>query len=210
MKKKMCGIAAAIAMLAVAPIVAQATSLSADLTADNAFSLYLSTDENALGTFVGSGSNWTVTYRMNGIELAPNADNFIHIVASDWGVVAGFIGDFTLSDDEFQFANGSRYLTTNAEDWTVHLDGFGGTLGVLTEIGPNGTMPWGVRPNIDSSAQWLWTNDGLDAYTTRYFSAEITPTGGVAPVPEPATMLLFGSGMAGLMGAARKRKREKK
>lgn len=199
---------AAIAIVAVAPIGAQATSMSADLTADNAFSLYLSTDENVLGTFVGSGSNWAVTYRMNGIELVPGVDNFVHIVASDWGVVAGFIGDFTLSDDEFQFANGSRYMTTDAENWDVYLDYFGGTLGVLTEIGPNGTMPWGVRPNIDSSAQWIWTNEGTDIYATRYFSTEII-SNAAAPVPEPATMLLFGSGMAGLVGVARKRRTKK-
>ncbi|MDP1620328.1 MAG: PEP-CTERM sorting domain-containing protein [Candidatus Moranbacteria bacterium] len=203
MKKKIVVLALAMALV---PVASQATTMLADMTADNAFSLFISTDDTQLGSLVGSGSNWMVTYRMSGIELAPGVNNYLHVVASDWGVIAGFIGDFTLSDDDFSFSNGSRYMVTDT-DWNVYENGFGGTLGVLSDVGVNGVVPWGVRPNIDSVAHWLWTNDGLDTYTTRYFSAEITPTGGVAPVPEPATMLLFGSGMVGLASSRLKRKK---
>ncbi|MDP1884063.1 MAG: PEP-CTERM sorting domain-containing protein [Candidatus Moranbacteria bacterium] len=206
MKKKVVVLALAMALV---PVASQATTMSADLTADNVFALFISTDDAQLGSLVGSGSDWMVTYRMSGIELTPGVANYVHVVALDLGVIAGFIGDFTLSDDDFSFSNGSRYMVTDT-DWNVYENGFGGTLGVLSDIGVNGVAPWGVRPNIDSIAHWLWTNDGLDAYTTRYFSAEITPTGGVAPVPEPATMLLFGSGLAGLAGMARKKRSGKK
>jgi hypothetical protein len=50
--------------------------------------------------------------------LTPGVTNYLHIEAINYGVVGGFIGDFTLSDTGFQFANGSQTLVTETTHWS--------------------------------------------------------------------------------------------
>ncbi len=45
---------------------------------------------------------------------------------------------------------------------------------------------------------------------TIYFSSSLTVTGGTTPVPEPATMVLLGTGLMGLCAVSRKRRLKKK
>lgn len=175
----------------------QAATLSGDMTADNAFTAYLSTDDNLAGVQIGAGADWPNTYAVNG-ALIPGVVNYLHVSATNWGGPASLIGDFTISDKSFVFANGSQHLTTNTADWRVYTAGFGNGLTTTTGWGGNGGYPWGPRPNIDSDATWIWTPD----YTAgaAFFSTA------VQPVPAPATLLLLGSGVASLTGARLRKK----
>ena len=148
-------------------------SVTANLTADDAFSFYISQDESLDGNLIGLDNWWPTTHLMSA-SLVPGKTNYLHIVAKDlYGGIAGFIGEFTLHNQNFSFANGTQKLMTSVDNWVVYTDKFGGTKGVITSMGKYG---WG---GITLDAEWIWTNNGYD-FTTRYFS---TPVYYSSPVP---------------------------
>ena len=176
-----------------------ATTLGADMTADDSFELYISTDDNVTGTLIGTGNWWPTTYSFNA-ALTPGVTNYIHVKSWDvYGVIASLIGDFSLSDTAFTFSNGTQTLATNLSNWGVNTVGFGNPYSTPLDLGPNGSGPWGTLSGIDASAHFIWDPSGC--FCTAYFSTAIIPTQGV---PEPSTLLLLGSGMIGL-AALRKR-----
>lgn len=162
--------------------VSQATTIDANLTVDNGFELYISTDDCQLGTLICSDDSWYDSENCT-IPLTPGVTNYLHIVGNDWGVIASVLGDFKLSDDGFLFSNGTQSLLTNTTDWQVYTDSFCGSLGTLTDQGANDGMNiWGSFPLIDSTARWIWTGGGYDLNTSRYFSTTITPNDIKPPV----------------------------
>lgn len=114
------------------------------------------------------------------------------MVAIDQGAPGAFLGEFTLSDTRYRFANGTQHLLTNTVDWTVRQGSFGDAGQSPVSRGVNGTGPWG-KLSVTSSAEWIWSSD-LCGSCTRYFSTPI-----MQAVPEPAT---YGMMLAGVMGVA--------
>jgi hypothetical protein len=164
------------------PAAAQ-TNIDAAMTVDNQFTAYLSTADNVQGTQIGTGNNWPTTYQFSA-ALTPNVTNYLHIVGTDTGPPAMFIGEFTLSNFAFEFANGTQTLLTNTANWQVSTTGFGVGYVAPSDLGGQGTSPWGNFPLIDAAARFIWHPVGPG--NTVYFSAQIFPTG-AAPASTRAT-----------------------
>jgi len=164
---------------------AGATLVTAHLTVDNGFDLYVSTDDTTAGTAIGSGNSWPTTYTFT-FALQPGVTHYLHIYGVNWGGPGSFIGDFSLSDAAFEFANGGQYLLSDAANWQVSTAGFGTGYQTPSVWGTNGSAPWNFRSGIDAAAVWIWTDnyEGTLAYIS-------TP---VYYVPEPATLGLFALG----------------
>lgn len=171
-----------------------ATTLSVNMTVDDTFNTYISTSDAVLGTLIGSGTFWGTTESFSSL-LTPAVTNYIHVVAVDNAPPAMFIGDFSLSDTGFMFANGTQLLVTDTANWGVSSSGFGGAYSTPLDLGPQGTSPWGTFAGINSGARYIWSETPACGDCTRYFSAAITPTA-AAGVPEPTTFALFIAGLA--------------
>lgn len=102
--------------------------------------------------------------------------------------------DFTLG--QFDVGDYVQFNVNSSEQWYVEATGTGHVEFDLTAFqGTTISLDWAL----------VWGGD-WDATTTASISNIDVAT---APVPEPATMLLFGSGLVGLYASNRKKDRKK-
>jgi hypothetical protein len=198
MRKHLLRVAIIVAFALILPLTGHAATISCNVTADNAFYMSLSTDPYTAGTLIASANYWYTavsgTAPLNNISV-----QYLQIYAINEDGPAGFIGDFTLNNTNFHFANMTQSLVTNTTDWSVSTTGFNVSPVVATDYGANGVSPWGTFSSISSNANWIWTND-VNNYNV-YFSVPI-----YSSVPLPPTVMLLGSGLLGLVGWRRLRK----
>ncbi|PIE56346.1 MAG: hypothetical protein CSA34_04490 [Desulfobulbus propionicus] len=144
----------------------------------------------------------------DGAYQADFTDNFVFTLAEGGAL------SFTLSE-----RNNRSSCCGSPEDW-VDITSVGFTSG----NSPSSVTPWEnedpyyPQSNLVSSYAWDYLAAGTyeltvagSAYAggypqTHYWMEDVSFVAGVAPVPEPATLLLFGSGIAGLTAMRRRKK----
>ena len=220
---------ALVSLVAALGFPAEASLIKVNITIDNSYALFYGT-QTAATNFVGSDFNWptTETYNFN----LPSNQYLYVVTASDLSVAQGFLGQFE------NLSTGYKFYSSDPQ-WTVMATGLGSAapysgslsdLALLTQeivdangggnpsngwvaptVGPiNGAAPWGLRPNIDAAARWVWysSNGDLDPTTPGFnhdewlvFRIPLDAT----PVPEPSMLGLLAISAAGFSFARRGR-----
>ncbi|OKY74226.1 MAG: hypothetical protein BM485_14465 [Desulfobulbaceae bacterium DB1] len=151
--------------------------------------------ENEPGSVMESGGVVSFTESMADAALYFYNDAFA--VAAD-AITLSFDYEFTMSDDDYGDYLQFTINYGNDVAWYADASGAGQVSFDLTSYqGDTISLDWGL----------IWGGDWDAGSTARVFNIDIvSAAGNNTPVPEPATMLLMGTGLAGLYGAARRRR----
>lgn len=201
MNIKWCGAAlAAVSFVGVATAETLAT-LDGKFNVDNVFQAYISDSAVTLGTqFAQSAGSWQ-NMDVGSFTFTQAGTYYLHVVATDQGPPAMFVGDFTLTNGTAAaaFVNGTQKLYTNTADWTAKLTSLSGASTLIADlgaVGSNGTWDGSVAPNYTTSSHYIWhTSTGGEP--TMVFTTVITI------VPAPGAI---GLASAGLLLVGRRRR----
>ncbi|MBI5789240.1 MAG: PEP-CTERM sorting domain-containing protein [Candidatus Schekmanbacteria bacterium] len=207
MKKLLTAFCSVLAVFTVTAV--QAASVTATVTADNHYALYVGTG-NSVHTLVGQGTWW---YNAETFTFSINPDDRLYLaVWSDNLAAQGVLGQFVIDDGSTtqtiltKPGNWKKFLTFNDLNAPTPVPSVAEVSAYVanavwtpvTDSIPHGSSPWGYIAGIDTSAHWIWGSALQPG--SGYGEYQI-----LTPIPEPTTMLLLGSGLIGLLGLKKKR-----
>ncbi len=140
--------------------------LNFTMSVDNRYNFYISESDTEKGVLIMSGDN-PHQFDKGSTKLVAGKTYYLHIEGIDEGGYAGFAGLYELVGSGLKFENNSKTLSTNVNDFRVSKTGFGQNY-IAPTVSAYGYNPLG-------SAKWIWTNNGTDSKTTRYFTTTILP-----------------------------------
>ena len=170
--------------------------------------VYQGTASGSIGGTNFSGAAFTITAFADTANRQSLNGGFF-IVHDNASISIAGLGTFTFTTALVTFVNNTvPFAGLGRTDNTVLLgspnDPLLATWDMLSSIGPVGGT-WFVGP-WDAPFQPVLTSGGQLIFNPGEIPLTFTATVG-APVPEPTTLLLFGSGLAGVLGSRRVRRR---
>lgn len=163
------------------------------------------TNADFIITAVGNTDNraWQANLGNGGLNPAWFIDHSLAtITITDVGTFDFITGTRTFVTQDLDLVGFSRAGDEGADLFQGPTNTVFSTWDMLTSIGP-----YTGEGNL---LQWTLTDvettGGLLAFNTQYFINPVTFTAVVSPIPVPAAAWLFGSGLIGLIGIARRKK----
>ena len=151
-----------------------ATTLTATVWSDERYEVYVSHSDSEAGTLFLRGTGGEEAPQTASTELIEGAIQYLHILVKDDGAdPSALIGSFNLSDFGFVFPNLFFDMSTDQLYWKVSRLSWESDFEFLTDLGVNGTAPFGQKAGIAGDAHYLWS-EGEPG--DRFFTLALLPT----------------------------------